>query len=268
MLERSMASLLTAAKGLCIATGLYRPARRLSRSLRRAELREFQEDIVLYRSLLAPGALCFDIGANIGAKSEALLHAGARVVAFEPNPLVVPELRARCAYHAKWTLVQAALGSGVGVATLYARQLHGQSGLKRDWEGEVTAEYSVPVVTLDAAIRCFGAPAYCKIDVEGWELEVLKGLTQPVPLVSFEFHISEQEVEKAKSCLDWLARFGPSQVNVTPSETAVFQLREWMPLQNFVDWFPGDLGRSVPGLWYGNIFVRSVDNDHRRGVPS
>ena len=178
-------SLLSTAKRVSIAAGLYRPARWLSRRTRPYQLQVLHDDIKLYRSLLPTGALCFDVGANIGEKSEALLEAGSRVVAFEPNPVVLPELQARCSHRKNWTVVPTALGSGAAIATLYARESHGQSSLAAEWEGNVIGTYNVPVVTLDSAIQCFGSPAFCKIDVEGWELEVLRGLTQPIPLMAY-----------------------------------------------------------------------------------
>jgi hypothetical protein len=46
----------------------------------------------------------------------------------------------------------------------------------------------VPVVTLDALIAQHGEPAFVKIDVEGYEPQVLRGLTRPVQALSFEFH--------------------------------------------------------------------------------
>jgi hypothetical protein len=45
----------------------------------------------------------------------------------------------------------------------------------------------IAVVTLDALIGEHGAPAYVKIDVEGFEVEVLAGLSRPVPLISVEY---------------------------------------------------------------------------------
>jgi hypothetical protein len=44
---------------------------------------------------------------------------------------------------------------------------------------------SVPLVTLDELIARYGEPQFCKIDVEGFEHEVLSGLSQPLPALSF-----------------------------------------------------------------------------------
>ena len=253
-----LGSLSKKAKKLAIAAGLYRPARYITRLIHPNQARAFKADIDFYRTLLQPGALCFDVGANIGDKSEALLNAGARVVAFEPNRLLIPELSSRCRHHENWTLIEAALGSGTAIATLYAAESHGQSSLAQDWMGKTIASFHVPVVTLDSAIACFGIPAYCKIDVEGWELEVLKGLTKPIPLISFEFHLNAQGIDSTLSCLESLTRFGPSLVNITPAEGARFHFKEWVPLAQFIEWFPGDLRQSLPGNPYGDIFVKKV----------
>ena len=92
-------------KNFSIRAGFYRPARWLSRRLRPAQLRALNDDIRFYRSLLPPSALCFDVGANIGEMSEAMLKAGGRVVAFEPSLVALLELRARCSRERDWTLV-------------------------------------------------------------------------------------------------------------------------------------------------------------------
>lgn len=248
-------SLLSMSKQVSITTGLYRPARWLSRRIRPHQMRLLRDDVRFYRSLLPAGALCFDIGANVGEKSEAMLKAGARVVSFEPNPLVIPELRARCGHSRGWTFVATALGSGASVATLRARHPHEQSSLSSDWEGDLVGTYNVPVVTLDSAIQCFGTPTFCKIDVEGWELEVFKGLTRPIPLLSFEFHL--RDVPNTIACLEKLAQFGASRVNITPAEASSFHFDTWIPIEEFLKWFPGDLERTLPGNHYGDIFVKS-----------
>lgn len=220
-------------------------------------MKRFNDDQALYRDLIPRGSLCFDIGANIGAKSEALSLVGAKVVAFEPSCQVLPELRARCGHIKDWTVVESALGSEAAIATLYTRRNHAQSSLAENWEGTPAASHSVPVVTLDAAIKHFGRPYFCKIDVEGWELEVLRGLSQPIPLISFEFHLRDAEIAKARACLQRLMELDGTSANVTSAESSKFQFQEWMPLGRFLEWFPGDLAQTLSTDQYGDIFVRS-----------
>ena len=107
--------------------------------------------------------------------------------------------------------------------------------------------------------------SYGSKDVEGWELPVLQGLSTALPLLSFEFHLSDENIAKTRRCLVRLQELGPAEVNVTPSERMTPVLRKWMPLTEFADWFPGDLPRLLPGGPYGDIFVRSVpssDDEH------
>lgn len=250
-------SLLAKAKQLSLAVGLYRPARWVSRRVRPRLQQGLDDDIAFYRSLLKPGALCFDVGANVGDKSEALLEAGARVVSFEPNPTAIAELTARCSRYKHWTLVPAALGASGGIAELHAQADSGKSSFDATWANDPIGIFHVPVVTLDAAIGHFGIPDFCKIDVEGWELEVFHGLSHRLPLVCFEFHLSPSNISKTQSCLRRLAQFGPSRANITPAESNRFHFTEWLSLDELLARFPGNLKQSLPGDSYGDIFVQS-----------
>jgi FkbM family methyltransferase len=243
-------------KNLAIRTNLYRSARWLDSHLNPSKRKAHSELVSLYRRLLPPGSLCFDVGANIGAMSAALLESGARVISFEPSPTVLPELHARCAHHPNWTCVAVAIGREAGSATFYERKSHAQSGLLHDWEGEVMATRNVPVIPLDAAIRDFGLPDYCKIDVEGGELQVLEGLTQPIPLLSFEFHLNKpSDIEKTIACLRRLQTFGEAEINLTNAEQATLQFPDWVELRAFAAHFPDQVAK-VAALPYGDIWIR------------
>ncbi len=67
-------------KRASIATGLYRPVRALHTRFHAAPRERHRDDVAFYRRWIPAGALCFDVGANIGDKSDAMLAAGLRVV--------------------------------------------------------------------------------------------------------------------------------------------------------------------------------------------
>ncbi|HEX6747221.1 MAG TPA: FkbM family methyltransferase [Longimicrobium sp.] len=236
-----------------IRSGLFRPARAVRRALRADARRMEDAAAAFYRALLPEGALVFDIGASVGHMSEALLRAGVRVVAVEPQPECVAELRARCGGRPGFTLLPAAVGAAPGVATLYLRPHHAASSLRRDWLGEVVGTLDVPVVTLAALVERYGAPAYCKVDVEGAEEEVFSTLPGPLPLVSFEYHRSR--LDQAAACLRRVAS-ADAEVNLTHAGPPHFSLAEWVPADDFLRRIDRELGdRAAPG--WGDIWVRT-----------
>ncbi|MBD2305768.1 FkbM family methyltransferase [Chroococcidiopsis sp. FACHB-1243] len=249
---------LSTIKHLYQSNRLYHPARTLYwRLLKQERLVKFHQEVTFYSQLLEPDSLCFDIGANIGEKTEALFKAGMRVVAFEPQPNCMKELAARCSrYRSKLTKCECAVGAEPGITELYVHTHHAHSSLDQNWTvSEVVSSVYVPVVTLDRAIAKFGKPRYCKIDVEGWEYEVLKGLTQPIPLISFEYHLQGDNIDKTLACIDYLSHLGELHINITPAETLLFTFQEWLPVKEFLQSFPNSF-RSRQEYNYGDIFVK------------
>jgi hypothetical protein len=80
---------------------------------------------------------------------------------------------------------------------------------------------TVPVTTIDSLIAIHGEPAFCKIDVEGFEREVLRGLSRPLERLSFEFHA--EFIGETLACLERLRELAPYRFNFTQENRPVFE---------------------------------------------
>jgi FkbM family methyltransferase len=253
------------AKRLALRLGLYRPARWVERHvLRPSSIRTLQADREFLRPLVPNGSLCFDVGANNGWKAEVLLDLGATVVAVEPQPDAVAELRAQLGARARLTVLVVALADRPGVGTLHLAQSATAASLVPGWGGPDIGMIDVPILTLDLLIERYGAPHYCKIDVEGSDLAVLRGLSQPLPLLSFEFHLWANGVTEAREALAWLAGLGRYQFNYTRQDVPGFCSPHWGSAEDLCDWL-GLAGPVPPASDYGDVFARLVGG--LGGVP-
>lgn len=169
----------------------------------------------LYKSWIKPGDLVFDIGANIGNRTRVFAALGARVVAVEPQPHCYWALRWLLKFNSRVTLIRAAASFDNSSKVFMQRETHVLSSM-RDRRFQVVesnsdihwarVEYTVPCVTLDELVVQYGAPVFTKIDVEGYEPEVLRGLTKPAGTLSFE--VVPRLQEHIDECLTWLEAIG------------------------------------------------------------
>lgn len=197
--------------------------------------------VALYGRFLRPGDLAFDIGSHVGDRIAAFRAIGARVVALEPQPAAHRWLRLRYGFDRQVTLLQAAAGEQAGELTLHLNianptvstaSPHFIEAAKgaEGWEGQRWEEaITVPALTLDGLIAEYGIPAFAKIDVEGFELGVLNGLSKQVPALSFEFTTIQRDV--AMACLERLAALGGYRFNVALGESQTLEFADFVDMR-------------------------------------
>ncbi len=214
-----------------------------------------------FSQFVAKGDLCFDVGANVGSRTEIFLRLGARVVSVEPQHPCTEQLRKLFGRCPNVSIVEKALGTHEGFAELaVCDEAPTLSTLFDGWISEScfandyhwTKRERVPLTTLDALIAVYGTPRFCKIDVEGFELQVLRGLTRPIPFISFEFH--GEFLENAKRCSDYLLSTGPHEFQVSLGESMDFVFPQWVPPRKLFEKL-----ESLPEypLW-GDIYARHI----------
>lgn len=200
----------------------------------------------LYRQFISDGDLVFDVGAHVGDRVASFSRLGARVVAVEPQPAMVTVLKLLHGRNSAVTIEAVAVGREAGSANLminprnptvstasreFVTAAHNAPG----WEDQRwTQTIQVPVTTLDALVGKHGMPAFIKIDVEGFEAEVLAGLTQPVKVLSFEFTTIQRDV--ARACIERCRALGYRRFNSALGESQSLTHEQWVDGDTIAAW--------------------------------
>ncbi len=219
----------------------------------------------LYAHFVKPGDLAFDIGSHVGDRIGAFRRQGARVVALEPQPDCARCIQAIYAGDADVTLVQAACGPRPGRLSLhinsanptvttaspeFVKAADGAAG----WEGQAWDRViDVPVTTMDALIAQHGEPDFAKIDVEGFETDVLAGLSRPLKALSFEFTTIQRDV--ARRCIERLAAIGSYGFDVALGESQLLTFERWIEPSAMIEHISG-LPHSANS---GDVYARLRD---------
>lgn len=214
-----------------------------------------ESEIHFYERIIRPDYLVFDVGANRGQSSEVFTKLGAKVVAFEPQQDLHREIRQICGRKAKLIIEPYGLGAQVEERKFFITAYDQVASLREDWEGVRIGESKIQISTLDTQIEHHGVPDYCKIDVEGWELEVIKGLTHSIPLISFEYHLTDKELECARDVLSVISMLGDYSCNLREAKGIDFALSDFIPINQFMHKFPNQLELKLKD-GYGDIFCR------------
>jgi FkbM family methyltransferase len=191
----------------------------------------------LFRELVRPGDIVLDVGANIGHVSlyfGTLVGDRGKVYAFEPGQNNLPYLARNIAQAGNITIVPHALGSTAEVRSFHLENLTGQNNsfLSEFWMLQGTARShfmrvqtrSVPVQVLrgDEFLEANRIqPDFLKMDVEGFEYEVLQGFEKTLrevrPAMMVELQVHYEEIYQMLTSMGYLVfRADRTQVLAPP----------------------------------------------------
>jgi FkbM family methyltransferase len=218
---------------------------------------------IFYANFIPSGGVIFDVGAHVGNRTQVFLDFADSVVALEPQPIFNKFLKWLFRQEPRVTVLANAAGANGNTSRLLlSPNAPTVSSMAMDWVTQVQAEdpgfswvrwdesIEVQVTTLDDLIAHFGLPTFCKIDVEGYEFEVLKGLSQPIPILSIEFITSA--LNHTWPCLDKIESLGPYEFNLAYLENKSLELQAWVEKTGIIQHL-----KNIPAsITSGDIYAR------------
>ena len=212
-----------------------------------------------YSEFIKPGDLCFDIGAHTGNRTGTWLSMGAIVVSAEPHPAFIRLLQKKYAHNPRFLLESKAIGSISGRARLQISRMNPAISTLSDQWKKIMTDFEpalawedcadVEVQTLDELLARYGSPVFCKIDVEGFELEVLSGLSVPVPALSFELFPTTPE--RTIACIKTIGKLGSYEYNWSLTESFKMKSPSWLNASGMIHTI-----KSYSGRKSGDIYAR------------
>jgi len=216
------------------------------------------KEVRFYRTVLAgfkKGGVIFDIGANDGCKTDVFLRLGAKVIAIEPDDTNLEVLKGKFLknriFQRPVTIEGKAVSDHVGVLPMFIDAPGSAlNTLSPKWADQLrndnvrfgqcfdfSTKKNVQTTTLENLIAEHGVPFYVKIDVEGHELSVLRGLKRRVPYLSFEVNLPEFKDEGLK-CIETLHAISPEgEFNCVADCHGDLKFSSWMGRKEFIGAF-------------------------------
>jgi FkbM family methyltransferase len=215
-----------------------------------------------YSQFVNKNELCFDIGANMGNRIVPLLSIGAKVIAIEPQRECYNFLKWK--FKNKIEIVTKGISSKNEIRDFYISNSSTISSFSEDWIKAVKKDRfkaynwnkveKIEMITLDDLISNYGLPSFIKVDVEGFEEEVLKGLTKKIKTICFEYTTPEL-TENIFKCANLLHKINNSvQFNYTIGENTRWASKKWFDMQEFNELINK---KEFQDTRFGDIYARN-----------
>lgn len=229
-----------------------------------------RREIEFYRSLLngfQKGDLIFDIGANQGYKTGIFLKLGARVLSVEPDQASQEILKQSfLKYRLKSkpvVIVPKAVSDRNSILRMWIDTPgSAMNTLSQKWAETLKNDDTrfgeklnfgqwkeVETVSMEKLISEYGLPFFVKIDVEGHELSVLRGMQRPVPYLSFEVNLPEFRPEGLE-CVQILGRLASDGMfNYAADCRSGLVLKQWIGTEEFSAALASCRDKSIEVFW-------------------
>jgi len=265
-----MNPLVKTAKNLGIYKTLKGIKKAYNRRLPKQRVRH-EKTVSFFSQFIRKNNLCFDIGANVGDITLALNALGSKVVAIEPVNSAFFKLKKNFFNLKNIKTINFAIGNKESESTITVCEDDTLSSMSKEYIKKMVSikelsnlewnqRQKVKVTTIDKLIQKYGIPNYIKIDVEGYEWEVLRGLSTPINLISFEFNT--YLLNAFENCTKLLSKLGHYEYNYEIREKKNLILPRWVEKKQIEK-----IILSVDkGILFGNIYARL--KDHRRSLLS
>lgn len=232
--------------------------------------RKTRKDINFYSSFLdlhSSNKLVYDIGANKGNKVKSFLKMGFRVIAIEPEKKALSTLYWRFSRNKNVTIVEQGVSDKEGTSDIHITDSRSglntlsdkwvntlETGKDNRWQKKHSFKdsYTITVTTLDHLFALYGDPYFIKIDVEGYENRVIKGMHKLPAFVSFETNLPEF-LQETMECIRHLTKLSDKIVfNYSLADKPASE-----------KWLAGDEMMKIitnPSIRYMEIICKSVQS--------
>jgi FkbM family methyltransferase len=219
----------------------------------------------ILKTILKENDLVFDVGCNIGVKTKEYLNEKTKVVCFEPQPSCVDYLYGYFKNNENVFIEPIGLDNKIGESVIYEASHNTISSMSEEFIETVKKErfkgyqwgkkINIKTDTLDNMVTKHGTPTYIKIDVEGYELNVLQGLTNPVDIISIEY---TPELKKSTlNCIEYVDKLnnGKSLFNYGYREDKEFKFNEWISKDEITEYITSITDYVFE---FGDVYIKLV----------